>query len=154
MTMPGREKPRRHGLDHFAEGPDPAVGGRYYVGTEGVDGVDDQLAQNPDPRQTGGTIGPPPFVTGTNAFALDADGNPGDGLWYRETPHGVQVVCGGGLTGLSPGDVIATLTGVRLPDSAQTRVLADTSSKAFTAQLLPSGDLVYVGPLGIDGGGP
>lgn len=137
-------------------GPDPVVGKRIYVGTVDVDGVNDQLAENPDPRQTGGTIGPPPFVTGTNAFALDADGNPGDGLWYRDTPHGVQVVCGGGLTGLSPGDLIATLTGVRLPDKAQTKVLADTASNAFTAQLLPSGDLVYVGPLGsdIDGGGP
>lgn len=144
----------QHGRRHLAGSTDPVVGQRIYVGTDGTDGVDGQLAANPAPYATGDTPGPPPFVTGTNAFALDADGNPGDGLWYRETPHGVQVVCGGGVSGLSPGDVIATLIGVALPDAAQTKVLADTTSNAFTAQLLPSGDLVYVGPLGIDGGGP
>lgn len=154
MTMPGREKPRRHGGDHRAGGADPATGPWINVGTDGTDGVDALLALNPSPYATSESPGPPPFTTGTNAFALDADGNPGGGLRYRWEIGGVRVECGGGVSGLSPGDVIATLVGVPLPETAQTKLLADTASNAFTAQLLPSGDLVYVGPLGLDGGGP
>lgn len=142
-----------HGHRHASTGTDPAVGPWIYVGTDGVDGVDDELAANPPPYATGETPGPPSFTTGTNAFANDADGNPGGGLRYRWEPGGVKVNCGGGITGLSPGDVIATLVGVPLPDKGEPILDTDTASNAFTAQLLPSGDLVYIGALGIDGGG-
>lgn len=147
--------PSHHGLlSHLGGGTDPVVAPWIYVGTDGVDGVDTELAANPDPYQTGGAIGPPPFVTGTNGFALDADGNPRGGLRYREAPHGVQFDCGGGITGLSPGDVIVTLVGVTLPlKGVQFRDLDDGTSE-FIAQLLPSGDLVYIGPVTLDGGGP
>lgn len=148
-----RRLPAKHGRDH-REGHDPVCGPWFNVGTAGVDGVDAELLTNPAPYATGQSIGPPPFVTGTNGFALDVDGNPGGGLRYRDTPHGVQVDCGGGVTGLSPGDVIVTLIGVRLPKKAQRIIDADDATGAFIAQLLPSGDLVYIGPVTIDGGGP
>lgn len=143
-----------HGIRHSSTGSDPSVGKWINVGTDGVDGVDAELAKNPPPYATGQTPGPPPFTTGTNGFALDADGNPGGGLRYRWEVGGVKVDCGGGITGLSPGDVITTLIGVPLPEKAQRIIDADDATGAFIAQLLPSGDLVYLGPVGLDGGGP
>lgn len=148
------KKPKHHARDHMRGGGDAMVTRWYNVGTDGVDGVDALLATNPHPWATGDTPGPPPFVTGTNGFALDTDGNPGGGLRYCYGPHGVQIDCGGGITGLSPGDVITTLVGVPLPDTAKRFIDSDDAGGAFTAILLPSGDLVYLGALGIDGGGP
>lgn len=149
-----------HGIRHASTGSDPSVGKWINVGTDGVDGVDAELAANPPPYATGQTPGPPPFVTGTNGFALDADGNPGGGLRYRWEVGGVKIDCGGGITGLAPGDVITTLIGVPLPDKAQRILDADDNPDtpgSFVAQLLPSGDLVYIGAVGaggLDGGGP
>lgn len=162
MTTPGREKPRRHGEDHRAGGADPAAGPWISVGTPGTDDGDGivDFSLNPSPYGADEMPGPPPFTTGTNGFALDADGNPGGGLRYRWEIGGVRVDCGGGITGLSPGDVITTLIGVPLPDYAQRILDADDSTDtpgSFVAQLLPSGDLVYIGPAGssaIDGGSP
>lgn len=150
----GRVHPAGHGSDHRFDGSDPVVGVWINVGTAGVDGVDDELAANPTPYATGDTPGPPPFVTGTNGFALDADGNPGGGLRYRWAAHGIQLDTGGGITGLADGDVICTLIGVPLPEKVQRILDADDATGAFQAQLLPSGDLVYISPLVIDGGSP
>lgn len=153
-------KPKHHARDHMRGGGDAMVTRWYNVGTDGVDGVDALLAKNPHPYATGDTPGPPPFVTGTNGFALDPDGNPGGGLRYCYGPHGIQLDCGGGITGLSPGDVITTLIGVPLPDTAKRFIDADDSLDTpgtFVAILLPSGDLVYLGPTDdgvIDGGSP
>lgn len=152
-----------HGIRHASTGSDPSVGKWINVGTDGVDGVDAELAANPPPYATSDLVseggagpGPPPFRTGTNGFALDADGNPGGGLRYRWEVGGVKIDCGGGITGLAPGDVITTLIGVPLPDKAQRIIDADDAAGAFIAQLLPSGNLVYIGALsgGLDGGGP
>lgn len=125
------------------------VGPRIYVGTVGVDGVDDQLAANPFGFRPGDTPGPVPFQNGwTNAFLLDFDGNPGDGLWFRWVGHGVQVVFGGGITGGTDGSVFATLDGVPLPDAVQPGIDGfPDGSGAFKWQLLRTGDLVYLGAL-------
>lgn len=150
---------------HGVNGTDRIVEEWIYVGTSGVDGAaapdggtawEARLAGNPPPYSPADSPGPPPFVTGTNGFALDPDGNPGDGLRYRAGPNGIEIDCGGGITGLSPGDVITTLIGVdhALPDTAKRFIDSDDAGGAFTAILLPSGDLVYLGALGIDGGGP
>lgn len=143
-----------HGHDHRFDGPDPVVGIWIYVGTAGVDGVDAELAANPIPYQTGGTPGPPPFASGTNGFALDHDGNPGGPLRYRWESGGVKISCSGGITGLSDGDVICTLIGVPLPDKTERILDVDDATGAFQAQLLPTGDLVYISALTIDGGSP
>lgn len=157
------ERPRIHFREHWRGGKQPVVTKWIYVGTSGVDGAtapdggtawEANLDRNPHPYAPGDDPGPPPFTTGTNAFALDNDGNPRDGLRYCYGPHGVQLDCGGGISGLSLGDVICTLIGVPLPDTGkQFKDLTDGTDE-FVAQLLPSGDLVYIGPVGIDGGGP
>lgn len=156
-------RPRLHAREHLRGGRQPVVSRWIMVGTSGTDGAaapdggvawEEKLARNPHPYAPGDDPGPPPFTTGTNGFALDADGNPGDGLRYCYGPHGVQIDCGGGITGLAPGDVICTLIGVPLPDTAKRILDADDATGAFIAQLLPSGDLVYISPVGIDGGGP
>lgn len=157
MRAAERDKPRRHGFDHSAYGADPAVGPWIYVGTSGEDGVDDKLAVNPSPYATPDMPGPPPFQNGiTNLFAEDDDGNPGDGLRYRWTIHGVQIDCGGGLANVTDDTVITTLIGVPLPDSPKPGLdaLVDGSG-GFTWRLEPNGDLVFLSALGdIDGGGP
>lgn len=132
-------------------------GPRIYVGTPGVDdgaGIVD-YTKNPWPYRPGDPIGPPPFVNGwTNAFLLDSLGNPGDGFNYRWVPHGIQMDCGGGITGGANNTIFTTLLGVPLPSSSKpyTDALLDGTG-VFTAQLLPSGDFLFISLLGIDGGG-
>lgn len=155
----------KHGRDHRPDGHDPVHGPRIYIGTAGVDGVDAKLAANPHPYATGDTPGPSPFLNGvTNAFLLDINGNPGDGLWYRWVPHGIQVDFGGGITvPFSIPFAFATLVGVPFPDSSKPAVdgLLDGSGLFQWQLVVPgsagagSGDLVFLDSLvGVDGGGP
>lgn len=132
------------------------VGPRIYVGSSGVDGVDAQLAANPYPFRPGDPIGPPPFLNGvTNAFLLDANGNAGDGLWYRWVPHGLQVDFGGGITLPADGTIFATLVGVPFPDSSKPALdgLLDGSGAFHWQLIVPgsggagTGDLYYIAAL-------
>lgn len=141
------------------------VGPKIYVGTSGVDGAnapdggtawEAKLASNPYGFRPGDTPGPPPFLNSwTNAFLLDINGNPGDGLWYRWVPHGTQVDYGGGITGGADGSVFATIYGVGLPDSSKPAIDGFLNgSGGFQWQLLipgsggaGSGDLYYIGAL-------
>lgn len=154
----GRVQTGSHGHDHREDGPDPVVGQWIYVGTDGIDGVDDKLAANPHPYATGDTPGPPPFANGwTNAFLEDADFNAGDGLRYRWAAHGVQIDCGGGITGGADNTVITTVIvgSVPLPVTPKPGVdaLLDGTG-VFMYQLEANGDLVYLSAInsGIDGG--
>lgn len=142
---------RARGLERRAP-----FGPKIYVGTVGVDGVDAQLAANPFPYRPGDTPGPPPFLAGvTNAFLLDLNGNPGDGLWYRWALHGIQVDFGGGIVAPADGTVFATIHGVPFPDSSKPAIdgFLDGSGGFKWQLLVPgsdgpgSGDLVYVGAL-------
>lgn len=156
----GRVPPQIHGTDHRHDGPDPAVGIWIYVGTEGVDGVDAKLAANPYPYATGDTPGPPPFQNGwTNLFAEDDDFNPGDGLRYRWASHGIQIDCGGGITGGTDGTVITSIdvASTPLPDSPKPYMdsLVDGTG-VFMARLKANGELVFLSAIAsvIDGGSP
>lgn len=139
------------------------VGPRIYIGTDGVDGVGtdaadgiNRLKANPYPYRPGDTPGPPPFLNGvTNAFLLDLNGNPGDGLWYRWVGHGIQVDYGGGITPPDDNTIFATLFGVPFPTSSKPAIdgFLDGSG-GFKWQLLAPGsggagtaDLVYLGAL-------
>lgn len=138
------------------------IGPRIYVGTVGVDGVDAKLAANPYPYRPGDTPGPPPFLNGvTNAFLLDDNFNPGDGLWYRWVPQGLQVDFGGGITTPVDHTVIATIYGVALPDSSKPAIdgLLNGGGGFQWQVIVPGGggvgtaDLLYLNSLvGIDGG--
>lgn len=140
----------QHGVRHLWFGTDPSVTEWVQVGTDGEDGVDDELAANPDPYQTGGTVGPPPFQNGmTN---LDPDSG---GLRYRLAPHGIQIDCGGGLDGVAENTIITTLLGVPPPEFARRGESVDVDGGIFTWELDTDLNLIYLAAAGdIDGGGP
>lgn len=124
----------------FQHSPGPFV----YGGTAGDDGVDAKLAANPHPYATGDTPGPPPFLNGiSNGFYVDALGNVGDGLRFRVIPHGIQLDCGGGLSGVADNTAIMQLPWG--PDTVKADVAAFVDgSGGFFYTLDPDGILTYV----------
>lgn len=98
---------------------------------------------NPHPYAPGDSPGSIPFITGTNAFLEDADGNPGDGFRFRMVPHGLQIDCSGGLTGVADGDEITQLPFGPAKTKARVCALVDGSG-AFMYTVRPSGIVTFI----------
>lgn len=127
-----------HGDSWFLATPGPFV----YAGTDGVDGVDAKLAANPHPYATGDGTGPPPFLNGMSNAFLSADGYTGDGLRARPVPHGIQIDCGGGISGVA--DETAIVQWPWGPDTLKIRVAANVDGGAFVYRITPSGLMTYM----------
>lgn len=124
----------------YLSAPGPFV----YGGTVGVDGVDAKLTANPHPYADGDTPGPTPFLNGvSNAFYVDALGHVGDGFRYRQVPHGIQLDCSGGFTGVSDGLEIMQLPWGPPTTKADHAAFVDGSG-GFYYTLDPDGIFTYV----------